>query len=487
MYTIFVDGNLLYAPILSEEGYDVLNGKITYEPNKSGSLKFLIPPDNKRYNSIQKMKSVVTVYDGDTEIFRGRVLQSDTDFYKRKSVYCEGELAFLIDSVQRPYDYQGSLEGMFRQLITNHNKQVDKFKRFEVGQITVTDSNDYVHYSSTQYPSTWEEINLKLINTHGGYIRTRLEGGVRYIDYIQDYDHESSQIIQLGENIIDLSKLIDAEDVFTVLIPLGAKQEGSDERLTIESVNDGKDYIESEVGISLFGRITKTAYWDDVTLPQNLLTKGQEVLNEGIQPFTSLKLKAIDLHLAQVNVERIQVGHSVRVVSIPHGLDKLFQCTKITVDMMNPASSVYEFGVSYSSMTDSQAETMNADYKTAIVIAQQTAEEAQQTANKANSDIQTVVSTIIPDNYVDQTTFDLFRYEVLDKLNTCYKVKGSVPTFADLPTENEVGDAWNVSDTGANYVWTESGWDKLSEILDFVNNSTFQALVSRVSALEGRI
>lgn len=44
--------------------------------------------------------------------------------------------------------------------------------------------------------------------------------------------------------------------------------------------------------------------------------------------------------------------------------------------------------------------------------------------------------------------------------------KGSVATFEDLPFDSQIGDVWNVSDTGANYSWDGEKWDKFSEIVD---------------------
>lgn len=223
MYTIKVDGNLLYDPFIDDQGYYVLNPKITYEMNKAGSLEFIVPPNNVNIGAIHKLKSIVQVFDNGKEIFRGRVLHDETDFYKRKSVYCEGELAFLLDSIVRSYDYQGNFDGLFTKLIENHNSQVDDDKKFIVGEITVKDKNDYIHYSSTQYPTTWDEINDKLIKTHGGYLRTRLENGKRYIDYIDDYTNVSNQVIEFGKNMIDLTEYMSAEDIFTVLIPIGSE------------------------------------------------------------------------------------------------------------------------------------------------------------------------------------------------------------------------------------------------------------------------
>ena len=289
------------------------------------------------------------------ELFHGRLLNTEKDFYKRQKAVCEGELAYLVDSIQRPYDYAGDLPGLFKQYINNHNEQVDEEKKFAIGEITVTDSNNYVHYSSTVYPDTLNEIKEKLINTHGGYLRTRISESKKYIDYVTKPGKTNSQVIEFGTNLLDITEYITAENVFTVLIPLGERQKDSSGnetgRLTIAEVNDGKDYIESETGIKLFGRITKTHEWDDVTDANNLLKKGKVYLDDGISMSVSLKVKAVDLHLINVNTEIISEGDEVRVVSPPHGIDTYFLCTKIEIDLLTPDNSVYEFGVSFSTLT----------------------------------------------------------------------------------------------------------------------------------------
>lgn len=64
--------------------------------------------------------------------------------------------------------------------------------------------------------------------------------------------------------------------------------------------------------------------WDDVTVAANLLTKGNAFLQSGIEMAVSLSIKAVDLHLLNVNTERIKLGDYIRVVSLPHKLDKYF-------------------------------------------------------------------------------------------------------------------------------------------------------------------
>lgn len=352
MYTIYIENEAVYAPNLISEGYAVLNPVLDFELNKAGTLQFTLPPNNRCYDMMHKLKPKVYVYDGNTEIFRGRILNDQKDFYKRKSIYCEGDLAFLLDSVIRPYSFQGSIDDLFQHYINLHNLQVDEDKQFTVGDVTVTDKNDYVHYSSSVYPSTLDEIIEKLINTHGGYIRTRLKSGVRYIDYIDDYTRNPSQSIEFGTNLLDLNEFINAENVFTVLVPLGAKPEGSEERLTISSVNDGKDYIENQTGINMFGRITKTNVWDDVTIAANLKNKGIEFLNKGISEAVTLEIKAVDMHVLSSSTSAIKIGDYISVKSSPHNIDTYFQCSRIHLDLSNPQNSEYTFGVKYESMSN---------------------------------------------------------------------------------------------------------------------------------------
>lgn len=53
------------------------------------------------------------------------------------------------------------------------------------------------------------------------------------------------------------------------------------------------------------------------------------------------------------------------------------------------------------------------------------------------------------------------------RVSTVYKVKGSVANYASLPTSGqEVGDVWNLLDTGMNYVWTGVFWDALGTSVD---------------------
>lgn len=483
MYSVYVGDTLLYSPVLIEDGYVILSPKVCREVNKVGSFSFLLPPQNPLYDGIQKLASIITVYDDDNEIFRGRVLHDDKNFYNQKEVYCEGELSFLLDSLVRPYSYSGSVTGLFEQYISNHNSQVESQKQFKVGKVTVTDPNDYIVRASSNYPNTWTEVNDKCLDLLGGYIRTRKENGIRYIDWLVDAGKISNQIIEFGVNMLDISEYISADSIFTVLLPLGAR--GEDETpLTIASVNNGKDYIVDDDAVKLFGYIWKTETWDDVTVASNLLSKGKKFLKSGVELAVSLSLKAIDLHLIDVDETRIDIGDMVRVISIPHKVDNYFMCTKIDLDLVNPDSSEYSFGFSYSSMTEQTLKSVSGS-KTVISNASSAAQNANQAANQAQQvadEVRQVVAQI-PSEYVKSEVFEEFRNDVYTKITAVYRFKGTVENYDALPTDNEIGDVYNLQDTGANYAWTALGWDKLSETLDLSS----YALQASVDELRQRI
>ena len=156
-------------------------------------------------------------------MFNGRITECKIDFYNRKYFTCEGQLAYLNDSIQRPAEYHDmTVRGYLESLIASHNKQVKKDRQFKVGIVTVTDNNDSL-YRYTNYNSTMKEIKEDLVDDLGGYLRVRNVNGTAYLDYISDYDNVSTQSIEFGENLLDFSRNTDVSDIATVFIPLGAK------------------------------------------------------------------------------------------------------------------------------------------------------------------------------------------------------------------------------------------------------------------------
>ena len=269
------------------------------------------------------MTSVIELFRNDVLIFEGRVLYTDDDIMNNRTFTCEGSLAYLLDSIVRPVTTQDmTILQYFTYLINQHNAQVEEQKQFQVGMVTVTNSTDNVYRIDNTYQNTLTTLQEKLVNRLGGYLVVRIENGVRYLDYLEEYGTSSSQTIEFQKNILDVTQRISAENIITALIPLGATDEETSLPLTIESVNEGKDYITDQTAVNLFGYIYGTNTWEDVTLPQNLLTKGQECLQENITASWSMEVRAVDLAMINVNINFLDLGMSVPVISTPHRLDQ---------------------------------------------------------------------------------------------------------------------------------------------------------------------
>lgn len=347
MYRVYCDDLLLYHSKL--ENLVLLNPSVELEVNKTGSFTFTIPHDHPYYSLIHKMKSIITVYQDDFLLFRGRVLDDEIGWHNDKTVTCEGEMAFLLDSIQRPYDFSGSIPEYLAILLDNHNSQVDAEKRFMLGNVTVTDANDYIVRSNTDYTDTWTEMQKKLLDLLGGYLQTRHENGVHYVDYLQDFTLLSPQKITFGKNLLDLKRIRRGADIATAVIPLGAKlkdAEGNDtdERLTIASVNDGSDTIVDEDAKAQYGLIVKTVIFDDVTEAAYLLTKGKAHLAALVNLPETIELTAADLATQGQQITSFHLGTKVQVASNPHGIDQLFTVSKLSIKLLDPAANHLTLG-----------------------------------------------------------------------------------------------------------------------------------------------
>ena len=358
MYRVYCDSYLLHDPRLTD--LKLINPKCDLELNKTGSFTFTIYPNHPYFDRLKKLKSVVTVWQDDSLLFRGRILDDKSGMHNEKQVTCEGELAFLLDSFQRPYDFQSgdkhtTIPELFQFFLDNHNAQVEAEKQFKIGTITVSDPNNYIVRSDTNYKTTWDSLNEKLVEPLGGYLFVRHEEDGNYLDYLADFETISSQSIEFGKNMIDISQTLKGADIATALIPLGATVEGTEEKLTIKSVNNDVDFIYDQNAVNTYGWIFKTQEWQDVTEPQNLLTKAQKALSEMVLLNGSIELSAVDLSAVNAEIQAFKLGQYVHVKSKPHNLDANFLVSKLSLNLTKPSQNKLTLGVTYSALSESMS------------------------------------------------------------------------------------------------------------------------------------
>lgn len=368
MYRINYDAFLLHdLQVPSEHGYYLLNPILKEEVNKVAKLEFNIQDIHPNFDKLEVLVPNIVLKKNDKTIFKGRIVKEKQNMDKSKQVTCESVLAFLFDSVVRPYTFQGKPEELLKFYIDNHNAQVDVDKKFILGKTSGSnlDNNEYINRSNENYTNTYDEIQSKLLNI-GGYFYVRYEDDGNYIDWVDDFTSDigqivSQQTIEFGENLKDIVVENDATNTYSVVIPLGTEienEDGTKTRLTIESVNNGLDYLINEDALNKYGWIVApidTTTWDDVTLPENLKTKGQNLLNtQGIMLKSTLELNAIDLNVVDKSIDDFEMYQYIRVQSTPHGISKTYLLTEKETPLTQPENMIITLGETKNTLTSIQ-------------------------------------------------------------------------------------------------------------------------------------
>ena len=340
-----------------------IEGTIKHGINTIDSFTFSILPNNPGYNKIHALKTLVKVLNIKTNKleFEGRILLPKHDMsgtgLLSKTVVCESELGYLMDTNQRYGEYHNvSVREFLEIMIDNHNRNTSTDKHFVVGKVDVVDNNDSL-YRFLGYEKTLTSIKDKLIDRLGGELRIRKENGVRYLDYVQELGYNSPTNIQIAKNLETVSEEIDPGEVITKLVPLGAKlkktttdsdgnesESDTDERLTISSVNGGLDYIYDKEALALFGEIESTKTWDDVHYPDILLSKGQAFLKSNNKIKKKYSISALDLSSIGLDIDSIDIYNYYHLINPLMNIDENLRVIEKTIDINNPYKSSLSIG-----------------------------------------------------------------------------------------------------------------------------------------------
>lgn len=440
------------------------SGSIVKGINSIDSFSFVILPSNIGYNLIRDLQTLVTVYNTNKNSYEyfGRVLYSRNSMSEsgeiEKEVICESYIGFLCDS-QQPYvvEQNWTVSGLLEHIINQHNSQVEDYKQFTIGEVTVTDANDNL-YLGIQRDNTWKTLQDKLINTLGGEFRIRVVEGVTYLDYLVKIGSQLTTAIELSRNMKSISREDDPSSYISRLIPLGCKlkdDEGNDteERLDITSVNNGLNYIESAEAVEAFGIKYGYVTYDDVTLASNLLAKGQAYLAENNKVQVKYSITALDLSLLGLDINDFDIYNYYPIKNSLLGIDDVARVIKKTVDIVEEVKSSIEVGDNFKTLSDLQAEQME-QIKDAYQKIESTKNELKEhvsnEVNNSNSELQEII--------VEQHTM---------MINDCESI-----IFGALESYTESGDFESFKET------VESQLQLLSDQMNLRFTETIQQIES---------
>lgn len=346
IYKIFADGRLLYSSQYGATDRALIQPRMKLEMGKAGSLSFTILPSHYLYNEIHEMTTVVTVYCDDVELFRGRMLKFQDDFFKQRKVSCESNLAYLLDSVVYPFKQTMTVSDFVDACLNDHNLQMEAWKRFTLGNVTIDEASTSVKFELSSNQQTSSVLESEVLNVYGGFLRTRYENGTQYLDYIKEYGISGDRPIRFGWNIESLERTSDGKDLYTMLMPVGKDD------ITIAEVNQGSRFLPvSQEMVQRYGTIIKTHSFSNVSKPAELKQKALKYIQDNFKGERALgidetfKIKALDMHMLDGSIDQIVIGCKAAIVSQPHGLDILKDCIAIEYNFEDPSQNTYEFGI----------------------------------------------------------------------------------------------------------------------------------------------
>lgn len=371
MYSVYAGTTCIYDDTSNDTSLRLIAPTLELADSAAGSFKMTVPVTNVGYGLIERLKTYITVKKDGEEMWEGRVIDESIDFWKNRTLTCEGELAYLNDSTQPPAEYHDlTVRGFLNTLLQIHNSKVSEERQFTVGAVTVTDPNDSL-YRYTNYEKTIECINEKLVERLGGHLVVRKENGVRYLDYLADKLSTNTQVIEFGTNLLDYTASFDMTEYATVIVPLGERLEESpiaalEAYTTVASVNDGSIYVQNAEAVTSYGWIEKVVHFDRVSEPSNLLRKARQYLTDLQFDNMILEVKAVDLHYMNPEIEGVKLSDQIQVISLPHGLNKIFPVMKLSIPLDQPENTLFTLGTAIKTSLTSENNKVNSEIKQRI-------------------------------------------------------------------------------------------------------------------------
>lgn len=378
--TDFTKKKVVHSPY-SRKGNKILSGSIKQAQNAINEFTFVIPMQNNLYQKLTPFQSIVQVvnlYDEEVE-FEGRVLSvsnkmTSTGFVQE--VVCEDFLSFLHDSTQHYQKLKNAgAEAYLREILNQHNAQVEDYKRIHLGTVTVKSLTDKP-WRYLGYESTWDTIRDRIVSNIGGYLTLRRENSGFYLDWTSSVGKNQESPIQLGRNIKSASREISFDGIATQIMPIGADEKNSQNRssdnkeeqgpdvtrkqIDISSVNGGRIWLEDAELVAKFGVIRKPVIWTEIDNPQVLKNRGLQYLRNQRIALAKWTVSAVERYLIDSRYAKFKIGNTHPILNAPlSGIERL-QIIEKKIDILNPQSVDLVIGSKSQSLSAYQLQSQEA-------------------------------------------------------------------------------------------------------------------------------
>lgn len=129
-------------------------------------------------------------------------------------------------------------------------------------------------------------------------------------------------------------------------------EEPEAEIITIESVNDGKKYIDNKFLIEHFGIKMGSETFDDVDGAYDTMQKGHEFMNSQPMDYQEIRLTKANLEMIDMRYSDVQVGDIVDVQNPFMNLEPRLRVAEKSIDIVNEATSELVAGKKFETLTE---------------------------------------------------------------------------------------------------------------------------------------
>ena len=365
MYRILAGGDLIFDAL--SDSACVASASISQSVNAAAYLDMSVDP--RGCPDIEEgVTAIEVMWDSET-LFHGTVSETSLDMDGMLSVTAVSDVDALNRVLARPHSTDGSvgercpgtLSGYFQWLMSQFNQRNVGGYRIDVG----VNQGDLIRgtgiaVSEDGYPTVASLVDSEVLS-YGGYLDFTPFSGGGTIDLYADIHEASGQMVDFGQNVVDISVTRSTEGQRTAVIPYcgdltisGASE--SDRQLVANAglVASG-DALYDPDAVARYGYREERYEVEGAGSVADLVREGVARLRTVMAPTVTIECRAVDMALYMDGYDHLRVGQAVRVRSVPHGVDEYLAVQDMALDLMDPSQTAYTLGVAYDTLTGGQS------------------------------------------------------------------------------------------------------------------------------------
>ncbi|MGH0601139.1 phage tail spike protein, partial [Bacillus mycoides] len=303
--------------------------------------------------------------------------------------------------------------------------------------------------------------------------RVIIQGGEitkKYIDLVEKRGRETGKEVTLGKDLLGVKRVENSENIITALVPyvMGQDEDGKEKLITIESVNNGLQYIVDEDayqrwnvnGKHLFGFYTPETEDQDMT-PQRLLTLAKTELRKRVQTIVTYEVDAVDAsRVFGLEHEQINEGDTINIIDEGMHPTLYLEARAIAGDESHkdPRQNKYTFG-NYREIVN-QDDALRRMYQKMLTMVQDKVSKEwfdalEEKVTETNNKVDAAVKESQTAKDLAEATKDYMEKNLVDIIES---VK---PPTANLKTNKTLWRDISGGKPGILKIWTGAAWESV--------------------------